>query len=101
MAMKQLYQVDKGGKITMLISLAIGDVIAIQEYSATYGNFVPNTPTKMGLYPSFQPAITTVDSTSGSSLVIIGHDGSQTPVFGDVRDQVLLEFETRIFNNLK
>ena len=90
-----------GPRITILISLAVGDVIAIQEYSATYGNFVPNTPTKMGLYPSFRPVITAVDATSGSNLVIIGHDGSQTPVFGDVRDQVLLEFETRIFNNLK
>ncbi len=90
-----------GPRITVLTPLAVGDVIAIQEYSATYGNFVPNTPTKMGLYPSFRPVITTIDATSGSRLVIIGHDGSQTPVFGDVRDQVLLEFETRIFNNLK
>ncbi len=90
-----------GPRITVLTPLAVGDVIAIQEYSATYGNFVPNTPTKMGLYPSFRPVITTIDATSGSQLVIIGHDGSQTPVFGDVRDQVLLEFETRIFNNLK
>ena len=90
-----------GPRITILIPLAVGDIIAIQEYSATYGNFVPNTPTKMGLYPSFRPVITTIDATSGPRLVIIGHDGSQTPVFGDVRDQVLLEFETRIFNNLK
>jgi hypothetical protein len=90
-----------GPRITVLISLAIGDVISIQEYSATYGSFVPNTPTKMGLYPSFYPSITTIDTTSGASRVIIGHDGSQTPVFDDIRDQVLLEFETRIYNNLK
>jgi len=90
-----------GPRITVLVPLAIGDVISVQEYSATYGSFVPNTPTKMGLYPTFRPVITAIDTTSGSSEVIIGHDGSQTPVFGDVRDQVLLEFETRIYNNLK
>jgi hypothetical protein len=38
--------------------------------------------------------------------VIQGHDGSITVAFGtpqnpDPRDQVLLEFETRIFSNLK
>lgn len=90
-----------GPRITMSVPLAIGDVITIQEYSATYGNFVPNTPTKLGLYPSFRPVITAIKTTNGNSVVIIGHDGSRTPAFGDIRDQVLLEFETRIFNNLK
>jgi len=92
--------------LTITVPLAVGDVIVIQEYATTYGTFVPNTPTKLGLYPAFQPKIypdyTYVNSTvDNPQLVIQGHDGSLTLAFGDFRDQLLLEFETRIFNNLK
>ena len=90
-----------GPRINILIDLVIGDKIVIQEYSATYGTYVPNTPSKMGLYPAWRPAIIPVKTSSGEQLVILGHDGSQTPIFGDIRDEVLLEFETRIYNNLK
>jgi hypothetical protein len=90
-----------GPRITVLTNLNVGDVLVIREYTATYGNFVPNTPSKMGLYPAWRPEITTIVSSTGTQEVIIGHDGSVTPVFGDVRDDVLLEFETRIFNNIK
>ena len=96
----------EGPTLTITIPLTVGDVITIQEYSATYGTFVPNTPTKLGLYPAFQPKIypdyTYVNSTpENPQLVIQGHDGSLTLAFGDFRDDLLLEFETRIFNNLK
>ena len=90
-----------GPRLTISATLAIGDTVTINEYSATYGNFVPNTPSKMGLYPKYEPEITTLVTTNGTGEFIIGHDGSQTPVFGDIRDQVLLEFETRIYNNIK
>ena len=74
-------------------SLVNGDVISLQEYTATYGSYVPNTPTKLGLYPAWEPQIISVKTSSGDALVIVGHDGSQTPVFNDIRDDVLLEFE--------
>ena len=90
-----------GPRITMLNTLAVGDVLTLQEYSATYGTYVPNTPSKMGLYPTWVPGIITVKTSSGDALVIQGHDGSQTPLFGDIRDDVLLEFERRIYNNIK
>lgn len=81
--------------------LAVGDSVVIREYSTTYGSFVPNTPTKMGLYPAFKPAIYVDETYIEPQTVIRGHDGSITIAFGDFRDNVLLEFETRIFNNLK
>jgi len=90
-----------GPRITVLVSLAVGDVLLVNEYNATYGNFVPNTPTKLGLYPSWKPALITQVTSNGNAQFILGHDGSTTPVFGDIRDDVLLEFETRIYNNLK
>lgn len=87
--------------ITVNTTLVNDDVILIREYSSTYGSFVPNTPTKMGLYPAFKPE-KYLDSTYVNPVdVIRGHDGSITVAFGDIRDDVLLEFETRIFNNLK
>jgi hypothetical protein len=87
--------------LTVTVPLAIGDTIKIREYPTTYGSYVPNTPTKMGLYPAFLPAIYVDESYLTPRTVIRGHDGSITVAFSDIRDQVLLEFETRIFNNIK
>ena len=87
--------------LTIIIPLAVGDTVVIQEYSATYGTFIPNTPTKLGLYPAFVPEIYLDTTYVDPRLVIRGHDGSITVAFNDFRDQLLLEFETRIYNNLK
>ena len=87
--------------VTISVPLAVGDVIAIREYSTTYGSYVPNTPTKMGLYPAFRPLMYLDTNTVNPTMVIQGHDGSITRAFGDYRDDVLLEFESRIFDNLK
>jgi hypothetical protein len=90
-----------GPRITITAALSVGDTVTISEYATTYGSFVPNTPTKLGLYPAWQPEIVTQITSNGEITAILGHDGSITPTFGDIRDQVLLEFETRIYNNLK
>jgi len=90
-----------GPRITVLTTLTLGDVLTINEYDTTYGTFVPNTPTKLGLYPAWRPEQITEVTSTGTQSVIIGHDGSVTRAFNDIRDQVLLEFETRIYNNLK
>jgi hypothetical protein len=87
--------------LTITVPLTTGDVVTIQEYSSTAGSFVPNTPTKMGLYPSYVPEIYLDESYTTPIFVIRGHDGSITVAFGDFRDELLLEFETRIYNNLK
>jgi hypothetical protein len=75
--------------------------VVIQEYAETYGTFIPNTPTKLGLYPAFIPEIYLDTTYVTPRRVIRGHDGSITVAFDDFRDQLLLEFETRIYNNLK
>jgi len=90
-----------GPRVTLLVTLTVGDQVTIREYTSTYGNFVPNTPTKMGLYPAYRPRIAVQTTSKGDQTVIIGHDGSVTKTFDDIRDDVLLEFETRIFNNIK
>jgi len=90
-----------GPRLTITSPLQVGDVVIIREYGTTYGNFVPNTPTKMGLYPAYRPSIYVDPNYVNPQVVIQGHDGSITMAFNDFRDELLLEFETRIFNNLK
>lgn len=95
--------------LTITKDLVPGDVVTIKEYNQTYGSYVPNTPTKLGLYPSFVPSVVLDDNYSQPTYFVKGHDGSYTRLYGeyvdgqltDFRDQVLLEFETRIYNNLK
>jgi hypothetical protein len=55
----------------------------------------------LGLYPAYRPQYITQKTTTGTVLCIQGHDGSITRRFNDIRDEVLLEFEIRIYNNLK
>ncbi len=92
-----------GPGVTILssITLNVDDVITIVEYQNTDGNWVPETPTKLGLYPKFTPEIYTDNSYSTPQVMIRGHDGSLTPSFGDFRDNLLLELEKRIYNNIK
>ena len=96
--------------LNVTISLQPNDVITVKEYNQTYGSYVPNTPTKLGLYPSFVPAVVLDPNYSTPTYMLRGHDGSYTSLYGDYspeyglidfRDQALLEFETRIYNNLK
>ena len=88
-------------------TLSIGDKIEIREYSDTDGSHIPPTPTKLGLYPAYVPK-SYVDDTyrtqfndSTTVTVIQGHDGSLTKAYGDIRDEFILEFEKRIYNNIK
>lgn len=89
--------------ITILssVTLEIDDLLEIIEYSNTDGNYIPETPTKLGLYPKFTPGKFLDDSYLSPIYVIKGHDGSLTPSFDDYRDNFLLELEKRIYNNIK
>ena len=56
-------------------TLAIGDVIKIVDYNNTNSNYVPTTPTKLGLYPKYKPEIATDNTYDTAQTVIIGNDG--------------------------
>ena len=89
-------------EFTSSLTLSVNDVITIYEYVTTDGSYIPETPSKLGLYPLYVPEISTTDNTYlNPTSFIIGHDGSKTPVFGDYRDNFLLELEKRIYNNTK
>lgn len=89
------------GFVELLVDLVEGDKIEIREYVSTVYNYVPPTPTKLGLYKKYSPKKFIDDTYVEPVEVIQGHDGSITVAFGDFRDDVLLEFETRIYNNIK
>ena len=81
--------------------LEVDDEIIIRDYFNTDGNYIPETPSKLGLYPKSEPIIYEDTTYQEPIDVIRGHDGSLTPAFGDFRDQFLLELELRIYNNIK
>ena len=95
--------------LTVTLDLDPGDQITIKEYNQTYGSYVPNTPTKLGLYPSTIPAVVLDSAYAQPTYFIVGHDGSYNKLYGDYidgvlidfRDQVLFEYEKRVYNNLK
>jgi len=88
-------------RLTVLKTLKQGDVIRIREYQSTAGSFVPPTPTKLGMFNVFKPEVFTDDSYTTPQQILQGHDGSRIITFGDNRDEVLYEFESRIYNNIK
>ena len=90
-----------GPRITLLITPVVDDIITINEYETTLGANVPSTPTKLGMFPKFKPSKFTDDTYVTPVEVIRGHDGSITIAHGDLRDDVLLEFEKRVYNNIK
>jgi len=85
----------------ILTDLIDDDLLEVYEYETTDGSFCPPTPTKLGIYPLYEPTIYIDDTYLEPTKVIQGHDGSITIGFNDYRDDVLLELEKRIFNNIK
>ncbi len=87
--------------ITSAVTLTVNDRIQVREYTNTNGCYVPETASKLGLYPKFIPG-KSLDNTFRDDInVIRGHDGSLTPAFEDIRDDLLIELEKRIYNNIK
>jgi hypothetical protein len=95
--------------INVSAPLVNGDTITTYEYETTDACFVPETPTKLGIWPKYEPKLYLDTSYVTPRWMIQGHDGSQVLAYGtygasgnsDYRDGILLEFEKRIFNNIK
>jgi hypothetical protein len=89
------------GFIILTIGLNEGDDIEIREYVSTSACYIPQTPTKLGLYKKFTPRKFLDDTYVQPINVIQGHDGSIITAFDDYRDDLILELEYRIYNNIK
>ncbi len=95
------YTFNDQGFVVISAELANDDTISIYEFENTNGCFIPPTPTKLGLWPKYEPKIYLDTSLVTPRLMIQGHDGSQVLAYGDFRDELLLEIEKRIYNNIK
>jgi hypothetical protein len=78
-----------------------GDILTTYEYDNTDGSFVPSTPTKLGMWPAYVPQIYLDTTLITPKNVIQGHDGSVILAYNDYRDDLILELESRIYNNIK
>ena len=95
------YAFNENNFLQLSVNKNFGDTIEIYQYENTNGSFVPPTPTKLGLFPKFNPRKFIDNTYLEPQEVIEGHDGSITIAFGDFRDDLILELEKRIFNNIK
>jgi hypothetical protein len=95
------YTFNSEGFIQITADIARGDTITVYEYESTNGCFCPPTPSKLGIYPLYQPQKFVDDTYLEPREVIQGHDGSIVFAFGDYRDELILELENRIYNNVK
>lgn len=97
------YEFTNDSSIRLLLnSISVGDTLVINDYRDTAGSYIPETPTKLGLFPKFTPRIYFDDTyVNGPVKVIQGHDGSITVAFNDYRDAIIFELEKRIYNNIK
>lgn len=87
--------------LTITKSLNIGDKLSIYEIFNTNGCYIPATPTKLGLAAAYVPQIYLDTTYQTPRNVLQGHDGSITECFNDYRDNLLLDYELRVYNNLK
>jgi hypothetical protein len=87
--------------VVISATLVNDDIIKIYEFENTNGCFIPPTPTKLGIWPKYEPKIYLDTSLVTPRLMIQGHDGSQVLAYGDFRDDLILELEKRIYNNIK
>lgn len=91
-----------------LIGITRGNTESFPFYNSRVGvtdvynqdHFIPPTPSFLGLEKPTIPYID-IDYTSPENpYVLYGHDGSTTLCFGDIRDDVLLSFEERIYESI-
>lgn len=81
------------------------DNIYARIYSNPIPSHIPSTPSKLGMYKVWVPrkfndfTVPTPNSSIGAGY-ILGHDGSKTNIYGDIRDKFLLELEYRIYNSI-
>ena len=89
-------------QITLVNSASSGSIVCTKLYNAERDSAqCPPTPSTMGILSLHQPELITDSSFKTAITTLVGHDGSRQKAFGDFRDDILLEFETRIYNSAK
>jgi hypothetical protein len=95
------YTFSNQGFVIVTAPLQVADVVSVYEYSTTDGCLIPETPTKLGIWPKYEPTIFLDTTLITPATMIQGHDGSLILAYNDYRDDLILELEKRIYNNIK
>ena len=77
------YNFEKEGFVSIFANQQEGDIIEIYEYVSTDGSFISPTPSKLGLYPAYEPEIT-FDDTFQTELP---KDNTAYKIYGQVDDE--------------
>ena len=86
--------------VSVIKELNLGDTVITKLYDEDRDSAeCPATPSTMGLYPLYSPAVVTDNTFKIAQSLLLGHDGSKTSLLGDIRDDILLEFERRLYNS--
>ena len=88
-------------KLDTSITLAKNDVLTLRVYEDSEPALVPSSLSKLGIYPAYQPQFKTDTSYQTDLDVIQCHDGSYVPRQYEKIDDIILIFETLIYNNIK
>jgi len=86
--------------VTFTTTLTSSDVLTLRHYTNTKETYIPPSATSLKIAPMYLPEFVTDTEYSPSVSFIRGHDGSLIPRYETRIDNVLLTFETLIYNNL-
>lgn len=90
-----------GSNVVLTSSLTGGESVEVRYYSDIAGAFIPATAAVLGLTPVYKPEKFVDTTYSTPRIVIQGHDGTIHIAYNDERDDVILEFEKRIYNTIR
>ena len=76
------------------------DVIELRRYNNIEEAYIPPSATLLKINPLYEPKFVQDDNYESSVEFLQGHDGSLTPKFNDRTDDILLMFETLLWNKL-
>lgn len=105
-----LHKNEEGLYVITLHTLSFNNIATARLYPDMVPSFCPATPQKLGLLPTHKPRFFIDETFEHPTLFVIGHDGSKARAHTnissyyegeiDMRDLVLLEFETRVYNGI-
>ena len=90
-----------GGEILFTSFVASpSDIILVRNYINREDLRIPPSAVKLGISAAYVPHYELDNQYSEPTQFIVGHDGSKTPRWYDRTDEILLEYEIRVYNNL-
>ena len=88
-------------KLSSNVNLSKNDTLEVRIYDDSEESLVPASLSKLGIAPAYEPMFMSDTSYQTDLDVIRCHDGSYIPRQNEKIDDIILAFETIIYNNIK